>query len=99
AKDGVAIGIGAHRPDSGSCTTSPRHIFDDDLLPQRVRHVIDNDAGGNVVSPAGGATNNHRDRSRRIGLGLYEMRHEWQRSSPRYHLQELTANKCHRLLL
>jgi hypothetical protein len=81
--DGVAIGSGAHRSGRAGGATRPGHILDDELLPERAREVLTDDAANNVGRSAGSERNDHRDRPRRIGLRPCDPRHGRQRRSAR----------------
>ncbi len=66
--DGVAVGRGPHRPDRAGGAAGPHHVLDDDLLAERARHVLGDDARRDVGRTAGGERHDHRDRSRRKSL-------------------------------
>src|SRR5262245_57582147 len=92
--DGVPVGFGAHCPYCASSATGPSYVLDDELLSERARHVLADDAGSKVGVPARGERINDRDGTRRIGLRPCDTRHR-QRGSARGQMQEFAAGKFH----
>ncbi len=66
--NGVSIGVCAHRTRRAGGAARPDDVLDDELLPERARHVLAQDAGNDVGRPAGRERHDDRDRPRRIGL-------------------------------
>ena len=66
--DGVAVGAGAHGSDRAGGAAGAGDILDDELLPERAREVLGNDAANNVARSAGSERNDDRDRPVRIGF-------------------------------
>jgi hypothetical protein len=67
--NGVAIGTCAHRTDRAGGAARTHHVLDDELLAERARHVLADNARNDVGGPARGEGHNDRDRPRRKGLG------------------------------
>ena len=57
------------RSGRGGGAAGPDHVFDDDRLPERARHVVGGDAGNDVGRAAGGKRHDQGDLAPRI-LGL-----------------------------
>ena len=64
----VAIGVGTHRPHGAGGAAGPDDILDDELLPERARHVLAENPGNDVGRPAGAKRHDDGDGPRRIGL-------------------------------
>ena len=64
----VAIGVGTHRPYGAGGAAGPDGILDDELLPERARHVLAENPGNDIGRPAGGERHDDGDGPRRIGL-------------------------------
>jgi hypothetical protein len=47
-EDRIAVSSGTHCPDGANCTARASNILNDDLLPERLRHVLADDASCNV---------------------------------------------------
>ena len=90
-QDGVAVGIGAHRAGRADGAAGAGDVLDDDLLAQRVRHVIADDAGGDVGRASGRERHDQRDRARGIVLRARNERQYRQRGNARRQMQELSA--------
>src|SRR5262245_64206030 len=93
--DGVPVGFGAHCPYCASSATGPSYVLDDELLSERARHVLADDAGSKVGVPARGKRINDRDGTRRIGLRQRDPRHGRQRASARCEMEKISAGKFH----
>jgi len=70
-------------------------VSSDDLLAERPRHVLANNAGSNVGSPAGSERNDQCNRSRRIALRPDSLRHRRERGSGGGQMQKSSAGKFH----
>ena len=64
----VAIGICAHRTDRAGGAARPHHVLDDELLAERARHVLAENASNDVGGPARGERHDDGDRPRWISL-------------------------------
>jgi hypothetical protein len=93
--DGVAVGSGAHRSGRAGGATRPDHILDDELLPERAREVLTDDAANNVGRSAGSERNDHSDRPRRIGLRASDARDNRQRGGASGQVQKISAGEFH----
>src|SRR5262249_44165833 len=66
--DGVTVGSRTHRTDRAGSATGPGDILIDDLLAQRPRHVLANNAGNNITRSA--SREGHDDRNWADGICL-----------------------------
>jgi hypothetical protein len=71
------------------------HVLDDDRLPERGPHALAEEARDRVGRPAGRIRHDHRDRTRGIGLGRRDPRHDRERGSARCQMEKLSAGKFH----
>jgi hypothetical protein len=90
-QDGITIGIGAHRAGRACRSTCTGNVLNHNLLAERAGHVLADDAGGNVGSPAGSKRNYHCNRPRRIGLRPHDLRQRGQRDSAHGQMQKLPS--------
>ena len=98
-QDGVAVGIGAHRPGRAGGAAGARDVLHHDLLTERARHMVRRDAGGDVGAAAGRKRHDERDGARRIGLRPRDAGDGRERGGPRRQMQELSTRKFHRVAL
>ena len=94
-QDGVTVGVGAHRPGRTDGAAGARDVLHDDLLTERARHVIGDDAGGDVGGAAGRKRHDERDRASRPGLPACDPRGEWNCGSARCQMQKSAALEFH----
>ena len=94
--DGVAVGAGAHGSDRAGGAAGAGDILDDELLPERAREVLGNDAANNVARSAGSERNYDRDRPVRIGFRPAGARESREQGSAQSHMQDFAAGKSHR---
>jgi hypothetical protein len=94
-EDGVTIRIGAHCTGRAGRTACAWSVLNNDLLAERPRHVLANNAGSNVGSPAGSERNDQCNRSRRIALRPDSLRHRRERGSGGGQMQKSPAGKFH----
>ncbi len=69
-RERIAIGIGARGARRAGGATGTGDILDEELLPERARELVRDDAGGDVGRPAGGERHHDRHRARGIALRL-----------------------------
>jgi len=69
-RDGVAVGRRGQSAGDARGAAGAGDVLDDDLLAQRLGHVIADDAGDDVGRSAGGEGHDHGDGPSRIGLRL-----------------------------
>ena len=65
--DGVAVRLGLSRAGDAGGAAGAGHVLDHDLLAERARHVIADDAGDDVGRAAGREGHDHGDRA--LGIG------------------------------
>jgi hypothetical protein len=94
-QDGVAIGLGAHGAGRAGGAAGARHVLNDHLLAERARHVVGDDARGNVGRAARRERHDQRDRARRIGLGPSDLGRHRKRGGSYCKSQKSTAFKDH----
>src|SRR6266478_3834721 len=94
-QDGVTVRIGAHRPNRAGGAAGAGDVLHYDLLAQGARHVVRDDAGGNVGAAAGRERHDERDRASRIGLRPRDPGDDRERGSARRQMQELSTRKFH----
>ena len=94
-QDGVAVGIGAHRPGRAGGAAGAGDVLHDDLLAERARHVVGGDARGDVGRAAGRKRHDQRDRAGRIGLRAGDPRGERNGGSARGEMQKSAALDFH----
>jgi hypothetical protein len=93
--NGVAIGVRTHGPCRANGTASAADVLDYELLSERARHVLSDNADDYVARPARGKWHDHGNGPRRIGLRPREARHGRQCRSARGQLQKSAAGKFH----
>src|SRR5499425_3744411 len=91
--NGVAVGRGPHRPCRAGGSAGAYNVLDNELLTQRARHVLANDAGTHIGWTAGSEWNDDRDRACRIGLRTSQTRQRRQYGNARAELHESTTGK------
>ena len=65
--DGVAVGLGLRAARDAGRATGAGDVLDHELLAERARHVLADDAGDDVGRPAGGERHDHGDWT--LGVG------------------------------
>jgi hypothetical protein len=88
--DGVAVWITAHRPGQASSASCADDVLDDNLLPERPRHVLTDDASSDICWSSGRSWNNQCNRAARIGLCPRNLRRGGEYSSARCEMQKST---------
>src|SRR6202011_5749505 len=91
--DGVAVGAGAHGSDRAGGAAGAGDILDDELLPERAREIVSDDAANNVARSAGSERNDDRYRPVRTGLRPAGARESREQGSAQSHMQEFAARK------
>ena len=98
-KECVAVGGRPHDRLRGDIAAGARPVLDNELLTERLRQPLTDQAGDNVGRPASGKANNDAHRPRRIGLRRRNTRHRGQRGSARCEMEKISAGKFHSLPL
>ena len=97
--NGVAVGRGPHRPRRAGGSAGADDVLDNELLTERARHVVTDDAGTHIGWTARREWNDDGDRSRGIGLRTSPTRQRRQCRNARGELQESlhesTTGKVH----